>query len=1177
MKLECLVRLRLFLLGILLVFTHFGVAVTLPSPIPTEEKVYLFPNNAKIVYKPIVDSADFLEVLFYRTSDTNPIPIYNGKLNIAGVTVGKSTKMKDGFVQWIKKESMPAVLIQTPDDTFIIDQDGRYIKMNTSYFPTQIDSFVSSDNFTAENLPSQTYRSLTASRSKFLGLTNDARTIIWGLESGDIYHHDSAYWSKGKLVKGWEGSINAKSGIVSSSFQYLGDSFKPKKLNFSAQSISLPLQKNAVGSDSSYEDIFIKVSEDIIDQPKAIHRLIDLKKDMDRKLTPKRHRVILLDGTTGAGKTALGKSFAKHAYSSETAFHELDCNKYGGTHKDSMSWELFGSGPGYLGSNETTALVEFFRKNAQNGGVIVLNEMDKASPVFWEIMMEILDSGIVRPTKGEPIVLNNFTFILTSNRNAEKIYPKTLGRPLTSKELQIRIDSLDDDTIKDSYTKSSNPYDKSKNVPIEVLQRVDAVVAMGPPSYEGAQKIVEKHINELAKHFFDSTKIQYTFDASVYKRIVDSGYEPNLGIRKLHRHIEYVFTQIFESTGKDVKPGVLNVTFTENNDKFTGKFLVSQKTVEGEAPTVPLSVAAPKLGRSSIHPIFDPNKREILRTLEVSLSKIVMGQPEAVSLVTRALRSRAINPKLKQPARLLFLGPSGTGKTELGRAVAEVFFENPNMFGRFPIGDVVTMGDLNNIFGSPRGHSGSDSYGMFEQFLVDNPDGGVGIMDEIGNPTDPNVRDAIRKKFYEILDEGFWTSPSGKKYDVTKYLFLFTSNEGQEIFQKLPNDDLRLATHERLRNPDTLSQFMRESHGWPEALMNRFGPYVTMARPLVESIRSGIAAKLVNRSVEELKDIYGFKLKFEPDFYKKVGNIFYSPSAGARKMRDMADSAIAELIGQHLLHEGTSVESLPKSTLTIGIQDNFEYIKKYRNSEPVREVKLTLKVSTPGKKARYYDFKEVTRDAAKKSLLNESDFRRVAVHEAGHALANNPVLTGQTVEVITIQGAGNFGGYVRFSESKNMAGTRSSAIAELTTMLAGGVAESLMGFERSEGWRSDIDSARKRALQMVEHGLVRDPMSLPLQKDGKVALEHPMVQKVVTEMLNEAEKAAEAVLTKNFRALYLLSHHLRQKVTITGKEFNAIKNSQYSNENNKTLKRVLKGTQFQQSLPSPISCQAFYL
>ena len=197
---------------------------------------------------------------------------------------------------------------------------------------------------------------------------------------------------------------------------------------------------------------------------------------------------------------------------------------------------------------------------------------------------------------------------------------------------------------------------------------------------------------------------------------------------------------------------------------------VDEGTPDSKSPPARTSIEHKAPTTNSAKGFLEPSE---IANLEEQLGKWVMGQPEAVKMTVAAIRSKVRRPDSPRPVALLYIGPTGTGKSELSKGLAIAGFGSEKALFSFDLSTIKDIYQLNNLFGSAAGYIGPD-VPPFEAFLKSHRRGVI-RFDEIGNmgdPSRPEVRTSMLQTFYGMLDDGKWRSPkSGAVYDLRNFVF----------------------------------------------------------------------------------------------------------------------------------------------------------------------------------------------------------------------------------------------------------------------------------------------------------------------------------------------------------------------------------------------------------------------
>ena len=228
-------------------------------------------------------------------------------------------------------------------------------------------------------------------------------------------------------------------------------------------------------------------------------------------------------GPTGVGKTELSKALAEALFGDENAMVRIDMSEY--MEKHSVS-RMVGSPPGYVGSEEGGQLSEKVRRNPYS--VVLFDEIEKASPEVFNILLQVLDDGHITDGQGRKVDFKNTVIIMTSNAGARSIAaPKRLG--FTSVE-----------TPEQSYEMmKKGVMDEIKNIfKPEFLNRIDDIIVFHPLEKEEITRIVRLLTDVMAKRVKENMNITVSFTKKAIEKIAEEGYDKAYGARPLRRAIQ---------------------------------------------------------------------------------------------------------------------------------------------------------------------------------------------------------------------------------------------------------------------------------------------------------------------------------------------------------------------------------------------------------------------------------------------------------------------------------------------------------------------------------------------------------------------------------------------------------------------------------------------------------------
>jgi ATP-dependent Clp protease ATP-binding subunit ClpB len=227
-------------------------------------------------------------------------------------------------------------------------------------------------------------------------------------------------------------------------------------------------------------------------------------------------------GPTGVGKTELAKALAEFLFNDEQALIRIDMSEYMESHSSS---KMIGSPPGYVGYEEGGQLTELVRKRPYS--VILFDEIEKAHPLVFNIMLQIMDEGHLTDSKGRKVNFKNTVIIMTSNVGSEIIYKSGLGFK----------EETDREMIREEDMKEKVLISLRENFKPEFLNRLDEIIIFHPINKVMLRQIIDLQL-ELIQKRLDEKNIKLKLTAAAKEYLVQKGYEPAYGARPLKRILQ---------------------------------------------------------------------------------------------------------------------------------------------------------------------------------------------------------------------------------------------------------------------------------------------------------------------------------------------------------------------------------------------------------------------------------------------------------------------------------------------------------------------------------------------------------------------------------------------------------------------------------------------------------------
>ena len=286
-----------------------------------------------------------------------------------------------------------------------------------------------------------------------------------------------------------------------------------------------------------------------------------------------------------------------------------------------------------------------------------------------------------------------------------------------------------------------------------------------------------------------------------------------------------------------------------------------------------------------------------LRKLEIVLHKRVVGQEEAVSAVAKAVRRGRVG--LKDPKRpigsFLFLGPTGVGKTEISKALAEAMFGTESAMIRVDMSEYMEKHSVSKMIGSPPGYVGYEEGGQLSEKVRRNPYSVI-LFDEI-EKAHPDVFNIL----LQVLDDGHITDAQGRKVDFKNTIIIMTSNAGAQSI--IEPKRLGFATVDDAKHNYELmkSGVMEEVRRiFKPEFLNRIDETIVFHALTKEDMKK-IVTLLSKTLIDRCKNQMGITLNITPAVKKYIVDKAYDPKYGARPLRRMIQSKIEDGLAEEVL------------------------------------------------------------------------------------------------------------------------------------------------------------------------------------------------------------------------------------------------------------------------------------
>ena len=320
----------------------------------------------------------------------------------------------------------------------------------------------------------------------------------------------------------------------------------------------IPVQKMLQSEREKLLHLEEELHKRVIGQDEAIQAVADAVRRSRAGLQDEKKPIgtFLFLGTTGVGKTELAKALAEYLFDDESAMTRIDMSEYQERHAVSR---LVGAPPGYVGYDEGGQLTEAVRRKPYS--VVLLDEIEKAHPDTFNILLQVLDEGRLTDNKGRLADFRNTIIIMTSNMGSDIIQENFANFDMSHREQVVETTKID---ILGLLRKTIRP---------EFLNRIDEIIMFTPLNKEEVSKIVILQLNALVKMLAEKG-ISMSWTDEAIQSISNQGFDPQFGARPIKRTIQ---KNVLNELSKEILSGKVTTNSSILLDAFDDKLVFRNK------------------------------------------------------------------------------------------------------------------------------------------------------------------------------------------------------------------------------------------------------------------------------------------------------------------------------------------------------------------------------------------------------------------------------------------------------------------------------------------------------------------------------------------------------------------------------------------------------------------------
>ncbi len=320
----------------------------------------------------------------------------------------------------------------------------------------------------------------------------------------------------------------------------------------------------------------------VVGQDQAIHAVADAVRRSRAGLSNEKRPIgsFLFMGTTGVGKTELAKALAEFLFNDENMITRIDMSEYQERHTVSR---LIGAPPGYVGYDEGGQLTEAVRRKPYS--VVLLDEIEKAHPDVFNILLQVLDDGRLTDNKGRTVDFKNTIIIMTSNVGSDIIQNYMDRLP------EVGAKGMDPSAEASAITKRSEMLEECKGKILDVLKqtirpeflnRIDEIIMFEPLTRNDIRDIL--HIQMAAlQHKLSEDGVEISFTDAFEDYMTDKGYDPAFGARPIKRVMQ---RELVNKLAKAILDGTVHKDSVVEADVADGEIVLRNRPDEAKAERV---------------------------------------------------------------------------------------------------------------------------------------------------------------------------------------------------------------------------------------------------------------------------------------------------------------------------------------------------------------------------------------------------------------------------------------------------------------------------------------------------------------------------------------------------------------------------------------------------------------